>query len=249
MLPDKYGRTQSDYIIPADLEGYRGKTTLLRIKKDLGPITKLLPAIEYMHTKPKGAHGVVITVDDDIGYPKGLIRELILGLIFNKKSVISGSGQNLDYWNVKSFGFPYMRQETAVNTAGRRDQYQLRDVVEGFAGVAYKVEDVDYELMKFLSQREGFKECFFSDDLLISFVLAYTGVNRYVVNNHYFKSYLIKPFPYGLTDDALHNGGGLLNTPVSEINAEKYQICYNKLVEAMIGFDSLKLKKREKIFE
>lgn len=249
VIPYVYGRTQTEYVIPSNLQGYREKTKIFRIDKDLGPITKLLPAVEYVLAKPNGVNGVVITIDDDAGYPGGLIRELLIGLINKEKAVISGSVQDLDYWSIKDFGFPNGTPKK-VAQKNRKSEYKKGDVVEGFSGIAYRVRDVDLELMHHFSQDKDFKACFVSDDLLISFILAYSGIERYTVVNKYLHPHFIKPLPYGLFgEDALHHGAGLTNVPVRNINSEKYQKCYCQLIDAFMDFDSLKLKDRKEILK
>jgi len=247
VVPERYGRTQAEYAIPPELSGYKGKTTILRTEEDLGPIAKLLPTVDYIRSK-LGEDGIVITVDDDTGYPRGMIAELIVGLISKEKSVMSGGAQNLSFWNIKGFGFPDSIQRNLCNQ-DEKNQYKLKDIVEGYGGIAYNVKEVDVDLMRFLSQKERFKECFFSDDLVISFVLAYTGINRYEINNQYYNIGLIRQFPYGFADDALHRGGGLLGKPIRNVNIEKYQKCYQMLIEATMDFDILKLKDRENLLQ
>jgi hypothetical protein len=247
VVPERYGRTQAEYAIPSELLGYRGKTTILRTGEDLGPIAKLLPTIDYIRSK-WGEDGIVITVDDDTGYPRGMIAEFIVGLISKEKSVMSGGAQNLSFWNIKGFGFPGSSQINLCNQDGK-NQYRLKDIVEGYGGIAYNSKEVDVDLMRFLSQKERFKECFFSDDLVISFVLAYTGINRYEINNQYYNIGLIRQFPYGFADDALHRGGGLLAKPIRNVNIEKYQKCYQMLIEATMDFDVLKLKDRKNLLK
>jgi hypothetical protein len=246
-LPMKYGRNQSEYKIPEDLKNHP-KVKILRIEKDLGPITKLLPAIEYAKSLPNGDDAIVITVDDDTGYPKTMAQELALGVITKNNTVVSGSGQNVDFWGISNFGFPQTAENNFMRQHLKKDQYQYVDVVEGFAGIAYKPKYVDVDLMKYLTQRDKFKECFVSDDLVISFVLAYSGVNRIRVNNAYYSVEKTQQFPYGLGEDALHHGAGLdQGTPFTnpiDMNAEKYQKCYQMLVDATMDFEHLKMKSR-----
>ena len=93
----QFGRDGSEYDIPEELKRFP-KVRILRPSVDQGPITKLLPAIEYAQSKDKEA--LVITVDDDTGYPKGTIPELIYHSVKTKNSVVSGSGQDGTFWKL-----------------------------------------------------------------------------------------------------------------------------------------------------
>jgi hypothetical protein len=246
-LPLKYGRDQSEYIIPEEVQNYP-KVKILRIEKDLGPITKLIPAIEYAKYELKDDDTIIITIDDDTAYPKSMIRELLLSIILNKNTVVSGSGQNLNYWNIYSL-FPETEKNNSINIY-TQNQDKYVDIVEGFAGIAYKPKYVDTELMKYLTE---YKQCFVSDDMVISFVLAYSGINRLKISNPYFSLEKIKQYRYGLQRDALHRGGGLDKENITyifnNVNHEKYKKCYQNLLRLTLDYTVSKFKKRQDILQ
>ena len=102
------------------------------------------------------------------------------------------------------------------------------DVIEGFGAIAYRAGLVDVDLMKQLSDKTHFsKDCFASDDLVISFSLALSGVDRLKVRNTYLSTDNIVQFDYGFEGDALHKGAGLDGNHLNpaQVNEEKYTKC------------------------
>ena len=232
----------TEYKIPQELRKFP-KVRILRPYVDLGPITKLLPGIEYARSRDKDA--LVITVDDDVGYPKGAISELIYHSVKNQNTVVSGSGQDAGYWigqrampATTNNGWEIM-QNNSSSRADWNTPPSYCDVVEGFGGIGYRANMVDIELMKYLSSREFSKFCFVSDDLVISYVLALSGVNRLKIQNQYLHINLAEKFNIhfffpGLHEDALHRGGGLEGIDLEgapSVNFKKYSECLKKLRE------------------
>jgi hypothetical protein len=74
------------------------KVRILRPEKDLGPITKLIPGTEYVAKLDPEA--LVITTDDDIGYTRGMINEIIYQNVMNNHATVSGSGQDAYFWGM-----------------------------------------------------------------------------------------------------------------------------------------------------
>lgn len=171
-----------------------------------------------------------MTIDDDIGYPYALIAELILAAITKKDVVVGSSGQNLSFWGI-SEPFP---GNTILSDPHSNAVYQ--DVLEGFGGIAYHANYIDENLMKKFADKDFSKECFFSDDIVISFVLALTGYSRMRVFSAHFQRTDLFHFRYGLEDDALHKGGGLESEKFlnpEQVDREKYQKCFSHLKEAL----------------
>lgn len=235
-LPKKFSRDNSEYVIPQYIRDFP-KLKILRIEKDLGPITKLLPAIVYAnateHNKSlinvwvdgeeddttfpvPDSKAIVITVDDDTAYSPGTIGEL-LKVAIAKKMVAGGSGQDLSYWNIHT--------PSSKNECGKTQPSRC-DIIEGFGAVAYPVKKVDVGMMLDFSKIRGTnKTCFKSDDLVISYALAQKGVERWFVQNPYIS---LQQLPYGFEEDALHRGGesGNKNEHVHESN---YKKCHSTL--------------------
>ncbi len=235
-LPKKFSRDGTEYTIPDYIRDFP-KLKILRIENDLGPITKLLPAIIYAnateHNKSNfkvwvDGHeenpsfpvpddkAIVITVDDDTAYSSGTIGEL-LKVAIAKNMVAGGSGQDLSFWNIHT--------PSSTNECGKVQPSRC-DVIEGFAGVAYPVAKVDVGMMVEFSKIRGTdKTCFKSDDLVISYALAKSGIERWLVQNPYIA---LQQLPYGFEEDALHRDGGGPGKGEHMLKAN-YKKCYDSL--------------------
>jgi hypothetical protein len=222
-LPERYGRDGTTYDIPPELL-QMPKVRILRTEKDYGPATKLLPAAEYAREAEKPS--IVITVDDDIGYPRGAINELIFASAHNPNTAISASGSNLEVWGIAgraSEGGPEF-------SAAEGSDASLRpvDVVEGFGSIAYPVARLNIEEIKAWTARS--KSCMLSDDLVISMSLRNSGVERVRMQSPYLNKDQLRPFPYGFGKDALHHGAGT-GTLEPHMNHKKYQAAFAELLE------------------
>ena len=235
VLPKRFSRDNLEYIIPEKIKNFP-KVKILRIEKDLGPITKLLPAIVYVnHSAENEKNGivittegpvltpdpspdpgaVVITVDDDTGYSRGSISQLIKYAIL-EDAVIARSAVKIDFFKIADFFWPTKTAETKSIT-GKATPY---DIVEGFAGIAYMAKHVDVALMM---QVSSFKPtCFVADDLVISFVLAGQHVPRFKIHNEYI-GWPVQ-FEFGFEKDALHKGAGD-GSDNGGVSARNYAAC------------------------
>jgi hypothetical protein len=249
-LPQEFGRDGSEYDIPAELLKFP-KVKIIRTPVDYGPITKLIPGIEYARKKDKDS--LVITIDDDVGYPSGMVSELIYNSVKYKNSVITGSGQDSKFWDLgagsPSRGLPSIGKNTG-NNCSNTDPTSYCDVVEGFGSIAYRAGQVDTDMMLKLADKGFSRDCFASDDLIISFALAISGVQKIKVRNDYLHVDTLIPFDYGFDEDALHRGAGLEGDTFKnpgQVNDQKYQNCFKQLVD--IAYDSTKgqYKSRNKI--
>lgn len=207
VLPMRFGRTGQPYEIPAELRDHR-KVKILRIPKDLGPISKMLPAIE--HARAIDRRALVISVDDDIGYPRGMIPEMIYQLARSRMTAFSGSAPSIDRFGIDpaTWRFPADRDAR---------------VVEGWAGIGYRAGDVHTGLLRQLSPVS--RETLTSDDLVISYALAATRVRKAPIRNEYFDRRHLRHFPHGFGADALHRGAGLSSPEprVDDHTPVKYQ--------------------------
>lgn len=192
---------------PSDIENiscYSEKIEILRPKNDLGPIMKLIPAVERVRAEPgDNAYKVVVTFDDDTGYPAGLPEQLIKYSV-EYKTIVAGSAHNAGFWDIKNF--------PGTNSSCEKSGISECDVVEGFHGIAYPVEFINTEKMKIFSELPG---CKLADDMVISYVLAVSGVKRILIKNQYTNNLL--QFGYGYGKDAAHK---------IYTNNDKYQKCF-----------------------
>lgn len=217
VLPERYGRNKEKYSKKAiDLVSNFPKVRIIRTKKDYGPITKMIPVIR----KVKDPKAIIISIDDDIGYPIGMVNEFIYQKVVKHPNAVIEStdegGQDFrnDISNFKKI-FP-----------GKKPKKPFVDMVEGWLGVAYSknlVNDSEMEQIADLS-----KECLLSDDLVISYILSKHNVPVAKIKNKYLGYQL--SYLYGSGPDALHKGGGTgkvhkVGAFSDDFNKEKYEIC------------------------
>jgi len=128
--------------------------------KDYGPLTKIYPVLKY----ERDPDTIIITVDDDVEYPRNLVETLVFYSGKYPDSAVGGSGYTLGSW-YNFFGKSCFDEITPV------------DVLEGFNGCAYRRRFFDYDLADF---GDAPKECFYHDDLWISGYLSLKSVQRLV---------------------------------------------------------------------
>jgi hypothetical protein len=233
-IPKKFGRNGKEYVVPQELLSMP-KVKLLRPEKDLGPATKLLPAVEYARAIYPQSR--VITIDDDIGYPNGMINDLIYFSARLPDAVLGASGANVGFWGIPA-NFTHSKPKLNLK---RAETATSTDVIEGFGAVSYPVSKVDTDLIK----KWAFKcnECLVSDDLTISMSLQKNRTPRYRIRSPYYNKGSLVTFGYGYQGDALHKGGGLRETdstnaaPTSDVNQHKYQITYDAIRKELQGTD------------
>ena len=217
VLPDKYGKKKESYNQDdIDKIAKFPKVKIVRTQKDYGPITKMLPVIRDI----KDPKSIIISVDDDVGYPIGMINEFIYQkIVKHPNAVIESPDEGQDFRSdISNF--------QKVFPSKRKARKPYADLVEGWLGVAYTkklVNDKEMEILADLS-----KECLLSDDLVISYVLAKHNVPVIKVDNKHLGMQL--SYKYGAGDDALHKGGGTgkvakVGAFSDDFNKEKYEIC------------------------
>jgi hypothetical protein len=217
VLPDKYGKDKESYKQKdIDLISKFPKVKIIRTKKDYGPITKMLPVIR----KVKDPKSIIISVDDDVGYPIGMINEFIYQKVEKyPDTVIQSPDEGQDFRNdISNF--------KKIFPSKNKPRKPHADLIEGWLGVAYSkklVNDDEMEKIAGLS-----KECLLSDDLVISYILAKHKVPVVKIDNKYLGQQL--SYLYGAGADALHKGGGTGNVAKvgsfsDDFNKEKYEIC------------------------
>lgn len=164
-IPERYSKNNEPYDIPKSLVKQFPKLKILPLKDDLGPISKLIPAVEY--AKSIDEEAIVITIDDDVAYPFSLVNELIYQTLTTNAVVGTIVDDNLskDYsWSEQKQGFDisrFVHSKMFWKHLGLRK----RDIVIGFGGMAYQVKMLDTDKMVKISQLG--KPCFQSDDLVI----------------------------------------------------------------------------------
>jgi len=225
-LPEKFGRDQSTYN-KSDIRKLTQqfpKLVINRFSTDLGPLSKITPAMQRI----LDPEAIVISIDDDHGYPAGMIVEIASKVILTN-AVVGGSGQNIDFWGIDTNGWP--QKEVQLVPSIRSGHLVPVDVIEGFGAIGYKKKFVDVRLMNSLANLS--LDCFLSDDLVISYVLALHDIPRYRLDSPYHNLGLVRGFPYGYQEDALHRGGGSGNTYEGDhYNEVKYRSAAKVLKES-----------------
>lgn len=224
-LPLEFGRNKTRYVVPKALSTMK-KVMIHRIPNDFGPITKVLPTLDVA----KDGNDIIVSVDDDIKHDSRVFEHLVKQCIA-KDCVVTGIGKNLKYWSSKQYGamprvFPFDFQPKGSYV----------DLLEGFSGVAYKRKFFpDIPLLKKLNDVS--KECMLSDDFTLSYYLKLFGrrilsLNKMGIYGYPFSKtkFKLDAYYWGLSDNALHKGGGLNGTTNNiDMNKMKYPKCYANL--------------------
>jgi hypothetical protein len=193
------------------------KVKVYRIPVDMGPITKVLPTLRRVDDKD----ALIISIDDDIVYPRGMINEHIHTAIAHPNDICTGSGFSfLDFKKTaKNDGFDvknmYKWWPSAVPA-----EWPFADIAEGFGSICYKKRLVDIDLMAVLNGKS--KHCKLSDDFTINYSLQANCVNRRIIANRYLSLDLIHPLTVG-EEKGLH-----VQTPPGtywDYNTYKYVEC------------------------
>jgi hypothetical protein len=191
------------------------KVEIIRNEIDIGPSNKIVPAIENI----KDGKSIIISMDDDIGYPVSLINELIYYSVMYPKQVITGGGFIFgDYDNSN-----YDRKKWSIK---RKPKYPFVDVVEGWCAIAYRKELFDVEMLMELINIDT--KCKLSDDFIISYMLGKNKVKMRSIQNIYYNPSTIYSFKYGFLADALHQTGNV-SKDVEDANMIRYQECLEKI--------------------
>jgi len=182
---------------------------ILRNEVDIGPANKIVPAIEHV----KDGRAIIISIDDDIGYPASLINELIYSCVMYPKYVVSGGGFIFGEYDNTNYG-------RSVWPIKRKPRFPFVDIVEGWCAIAYRKDLFNVEkLMELINL--GLK-CKLSDDFTISYMLAKDGVKMRTIENKFYSPDTIHSFKYGFLEDALHRTG---SGTVEDENMIRYEQC------------------------
>lgn len=156
---------------------------------DIGPATKVLPTVKIVRPLT-----ILISIDDDIVYPKDTIESLLeMSKIYPEAAITGGSRMSLEHDDA----LPFRRDKTKP--------LQLAELVEGYASALYKREFLlDFNYDDILTAP---KSCFLGDDLILSNHLRKKKIPIIVVKDILDKIYAQNGIlEYGLGDDALHLG-------------------------------------------
>jgi len=192
------------YTIPDSLRRLPG-VTILRCS-DVGPLTKLLPALEYEDDPST----VVVTIDDDKIYPSSLLRTLAWHVSRTSNTVVGVCGWSLlwfpDHWI--SIYVPYfMRPGGGV----------FVDILQGVCGIAYT-----RGYFNTAELRDVPKPCFTIDDVWVSGYLATHGISRAIIST--------RLDPDERPDLTAKSSKWALSSTNSK-NLDVYDLCYDAVSE------------------
>jgi len=206
-IPYVFKRDDIPYTIPDWLQNHH-KITVIRTK-DYGPATKLLGVLEQVQLDP---NAIVITMDDDIKYPKNTALHLVYKAKKYPDQAIGIAGADLDY---DAYG--NLMPNKIGGLISRINSDANVTLLQGFASIAYRRKFFDDTIFEVSNAP---RECINSDDLYLSFHLAKHGILRRVLSNRYIDKLKINySNDIGHGNDALHN---LTPTP-----SDKHRICIN----------------------
>lgn len=215
-LPTTYGKKKEKYVFDEEIFSRYPGTVVKRLQPevDSGPISKLVPAALYVRNEKGCDDCVLITLDDDIGYPVGALNELIYTSV-KHRVVATLAGHNLRHWNLRESDWPRLSSRAILPF-----EFEPINIIEGMGAVVYQPRFIDDALM--LNVTASSKWCMMSDDVVISYALSRSGVPAFSLNNEFASISYLLPYKYGKAGDALH---------VKHPNNSKYPECLKYLGE------------------
>lgn len=178
---------------------------------DAGPATKLLGNLAADNEGGESS-SIIITLDDDIAYDAPTIHTLLARAAAYPRCAVC------------SRGFLVGPDPLDFRMLAQSDSGAAADVMEGFAGIAYRrwMLDALEPLVRPLVAAMGSdrvsdspsatltppRHAAVSDDLVLSNALAALGVTRLCMRDPFVSSVTVTPLAYGLGRDALFRGSG-----------------------------------------
>jgi hypothetical protein len=208
-------------------------------------LTKILPAVEYVQALrgvARANEDIFISIDDDNFYATNMVSTLAHYSLLFPHSAIAASSQLLLFWDMPSVGFPPLNVTHNVSKIGH-----TTDVIEGCGAVVYRGAHFDIDLFHSIifSQNNLFRACYLSDDMLLSYVLAYSGVQLtglywQPVDAYSYSIYHRTELLFFNDTNAIHrmNFDGTHGRE-RNMNSDKYQVCYRYLMSNFIDLNNV----------
>jgi hypothetical protein len=210
-IPYVFSRDNTPYIIPDWLQNHP-RITVIRTQ-DYGPATKLLGVLEQINLDN---NTIIITMDDDIKYPKSTALHLVYKAKQYPNEAIGIAGGDLDY---DDYGNLIPNKIGGLISQTNSDANAT--LLQGFASIAYRRKFFAADIFEIVNAP---RECINSDDFYLSFHLAKYNIPRRILSNRYInKAKINYSNDIGHGDDALHN---LIPAP-----SDKHRICINYMKE------------------
>ena len=200
-IPETFARTGEKYSIPTKLLSQK-KLKIVHSKKDYGPITKLIPAWNWIQKSDRDA--IIIIIDDDYIYPKGMVVEHLYFLW-------QGQGKQASSAIVAKLGeeslmpHAYKVQSSYLEKLLPGQEVKL---VHGVGSIGLLASMVDKKLIMDLHTYEeslGDNSCYLSDDAVISYMLQSQGISIASIQTDYLSHPILKPLNAVAEKDAIHN--------------------------------------------
>lgn len=171
-LPRFSRRENVAYAVPAFLEGLR--SLAIRWCEDMGPATKLLPALQ-----DEAADTRIIVVDDDRVYPPNLVGDLVSAAGATPDTAFSMRGWIVpaDLTDRETTLWSKFGNVPPAPVRARRISAPTRvDIIMGVSG--YLVQPSFFDLAGVMDYADAPREAFFVDDVWVS---AHLKVPRFVL--------------------------------------------------------------------
>lgn len=198
-LPRVFKRTGDTFSKP--LPSFIKNNPIVHVNwcEDIGPATKIIPTVYLI----KDPNTYILSIDDDIYYPKNLLKMYIAYSKIFENAIITGTTfiDNTDRLDNKWLESIKLRK--LPRFSGR-----LADLLEGFSGVLYRRDFFTKELLKDFYKWNEEKSCRLGDDFYLSNL--FKKYRRKIVclkmpvSHNHFNPDTISPLDYGLQPDALH---------------------------------------------
>lgn len=182
-LPKKARRLNQEY--PEPPQSLTSLCTIVRSEIDYGPITKLYGAL----IKETDPDTIIISCDDDVGFPPNLIETLLAHHKDHPKAAICGTGVLLKHgWFFMSIVYsvaPFSQWKHFTGFPIPKSGRNV-DLVFGSAGVLYtrdmfpSKENLEKELFRYSLEDS---DLFHNDDILISGYLCRQGIKRRIFDD------------------------------------------------------------------
>lgn len=189
VLPKKFRNTQP-YIVPSALTAI-DKVKILWMDNDIGPLSKSYPVIN--HVALHDTKAIIVTIDDDYFYPKGLINEHISALVHRPMKL---SGLVLATLGAQASNPPvhYQIAKTILDRFGYMHRPWL---LHGVGSIGFMLnKPLAKRLVAMLDEVRlaTKKTCLFEDDVLLTYALERSGYSPWLIHNQFASHQLLKPY-------------------------------------------------------
>ena len=200
-LPEKFARTGKSYIIPSSLLAIP-KVRILRTARDYGPITKLYPTLKML--QERGEQAIIVVIDDDYIYPRGLINEHIYTIAKHQGKVATSTIVGM-LGEKANMPLSYKMDAKLLEKSWPSGKPELLHGV-GSIGLQSDKLDPDWLLaVMAYEQDQGRNACLLSDDMVISYGLRSHEVSFIKLETKYVSHKLLQPMQMTAEVQAIHN--------------------------------------------